>query len=54
MLPPGCSRIWNFETKLQAAASPIGSALAIVLIVIVFTGPPAQAQVFTTLHTFTG
>ena len=54
MLPPGCSRIWNFGTKLQAAASPIGSALAIVLMLMVFAGPPAQAQVFTTLHTFTG
>ena len=54
MLPPGCSRIWNFGTELQAAASPIGSAFAIVLMLIVFTGPPAQAQVFTTLHAFTG
>lgn len=54
MLPPGCSRIWNFGTKLQAAASPMGSALAIVLMLIVFPGRPVQAQVFTTLHTFTG
>lgn len=53
MLPPGCSRIWNFGTKLQAAANRIGSALAIVLMLMVFTGPPVQAQLFTTLHTFT-